>query len=52
MTRYASNCERLADTEAACATLLANGGADYDGEEVRPRPILPVLLGANERASI
>lgn len=40
---------QLNQVERACATLIANGGADYDHELVNPSTVIGVLTGASPR---
>merc|ERR1711871_1786888 len=40
---------KLQETQDACAVLIADGGADYDGAACHPRTVIDVLMG-NPRA--
>eukprot|EP00927_Polykrikos_kofoidii_P055407 TRINITY_DN49667_c0_g1_i1.p1 TRINITY_DN49667_c0_g1~~TRINITY_DN49667_c0_g1_i1.p1 ORF type:complete len:681 (+),score=91.27 TRINITY_DN49667_c0_g1_i1:62-2044(+) len=39
--------KRKGEMEIACASLIADGGADYDGVEVNPTTVLQVLSGTS-----
>jgi len=49
MLRYIA--EQRARTEASCALLLKEGGADYDHTDVNPATVLNVLTGRRFRSS-